>query len=107
MVNSVFTASFLGTIRDQVDRNFASDFTVQAIGGGLETPVPIGPDVRRQIAALPGAAVVAPLRSRFVKLPGTTHAPPTGSSSASTPSSSATSTGPRSGARAAPRRSRA
>jgi putative ABC transport system permease protein len=73
VVNSVFSASFLGTIRDQVNRNFARDVTVQQIGGGLQTgeSYPIPPSVQREVAALPGAGVVTPVQSRFVKLPGT------------------------------------
>ncbi len=73
VVNSVFSTSFLGTIRDQVDRNLARDFTVQAIGGGLETgeSYPIAPALRERIAALPQTAVVTPIRARLVKLPGT------------------------------------
>ena len=73
VVNSVFSTSFLGTVRDQVDQSFARDFTVQAIGGGVETgdSFQMTPDVARRIARLPGAAVVSPLRTRFVELPGT------------------------------------
>lgn len=73
VVNSVFSSSFLGTVRDQVDQSFAHDFTVQSIGGGVETgdSFQMTPDVARRIARLPGAAVVSPLRTRFVELPGT------------------------------------
>jgi len=73
VVNSVFASSFLGTIRDQVERNFASDFTVQAVGGGWETgeSYPITPRLQRRLAALPEAGAVVPVTSRFVKLPGT------------------------------------
>lgn len=73
VVNSVFSSSFLGTVRDQVDRSFAHDFTVQAIGGGVETgeSFQMTSDVARAIARLPGAAVVSPLRTRLVELPGT------------------------------------
>lgn len=73
VVNSVFTSSFLGTMRDQIDRGFARDLTVQAIGGGLSTgeQYPIAPALREQIARLPQAGVVTPVRARFVHLPGT------------------------------------
>lgn len=73
VVNSVFSTSFLGTVRDQVDQSFAHDFTVQSIGGGVETgeSFQMSPDVARQIGRLPGAAVVSPLRTRFVELPRT------------------------------------
>jgi putative ABC transport system permease protein len=73
VVNSVFSASFLGTIREQVDRSFAHDFTVQSIGGGPETgeSFQLAPGIGRQIARLPGAQVVSSLRTRFVALPRT------------------------------------
>jgi putative ABC transport system permease protein len=73
VVNSVFSASFLGTIREQVDRSFAHDFTVQSIGGGQETgeSFQLAPGVGRDIASLSGAQVVSSLRTRFVELPRT------------------------------------
>jgi putative ABC transport system permease protein len=73
VVNSVFSASFLGTIRDQVDRSFAHDFTVQSIGGGTETgeSFQLAPSVAREIARIPGTQVASTLRTRFVELPGT------------------------------------
>lgn len=73
VVNSVFSASFLGTIREQVDRSFAHDFTVQSIGGGLETgeSFQLAPGVAATIARIPGTRVVSTLRTRFVELPGT------------------------------------
>ena len=37
VVNSSMSASFVGTIEDQVDRAFARDFTVQAQGSGTLT----------------------------------------------------------------------
>ncbi|UGS36975.1 ABC transporter permease [Capillimicrobium parvum] len=73
VVNSVFTSSFLGTVRDQIDRGFARDLTVQAIGGGLATgeQYPIAPSLRERLARLPEAGVVTPVRARLVHLPGT------------------------------------
>jgi len=73
VVNSVFSSSFLGTIREQVDRSFAHDFTVQTIGGGTETgeTFQLAPAVAGEIARLPGAQTVSTLRTRFVELPGT------------------------------------
>jgi putative ABC transport system permease protein len=73
VVNSVFSASFMATIRSQVDRSFAHDFTVQSIGGGTETgeSYQLAPRVANEIARLRGAAVVSSLRTRFVELPGT------------------------------------
>jgi putative ABC transport system permease protein len=73
VVNSVFSASFLGTIREQVDRSFAHDFTVQSIGGGPETgeSFQLAPTVAGEIARLPGTQVASPVRTRFVELPNT------------------------------------
>jgi putative ABC transport system permease protein len=73
VVNSVFSASFLGTIRDQVDRSFAHDFTVQSIGGGPETgeSFQLAPAVAGEIARLPGTRAVSRVRTRLVELPGT------------------------------------
>lgn len=73
VVNSVFSESFLGTIREQVDRSFAHDFTVQSIGGGTQTgeSFQLAPGVAAEIAKLPGTQVVSSLRTRFVELPGT------------------------------------
>jgi putative ABC transport system permease protein len=76
VVNSVFSSSFLGTVREQVDRSFARDFTVQSIGGGIETgeAFQLAPAVAGEIAKLPGARVVSSLRTRLVELPGTNGA---------------------------------
>ncbi len=73
VVTSVFSASVLGTIREQVDRSFAHDFTVQSIGGGLETgeSFQLAPSVAGEISRLPAAQVVSSLRTRFVELPRT------------------------------------
>jgi len=73
VVNSVFSASFLGTIREQVDHSFAHDFTVQSIGGGAETgeSFQLAPEVAGEIARLPAARIVSSLRTRFVELPRT------------------------------------
>lgn len=80
VVNSVFSASFLGTIREQVDRSFAHDFTVQSIGGGQETgeSFQLAPGVAREVAGLRGTQVVSSLRTRFVELPRTHVESPNG-----------------------------
>jgi putative ABC transport system permease protein len=70
VVNSAMSASFLGTISDQIDSTYARDFTVQQTGrpidqgGGI-----IGPEVRRAIAAMPETAVATPVRMVFAKFP--------------------------------------
>jgi putative ABC transport system permease protein len=73
IVNSAMSASWLGTIRDQIDRNFARDFTVQAEGWTLEQGG--GPGVpktlERRIAAMPEVGAVSPVRSLMMELPGT------------------------------------
>jgi putative ABC transport system permease protein len=72
VVNSSMSASFVGTIEDQVDQAFARDFTVQAQGFTLEQGG--GPGVprsaQRSIEALPEAGTVAPLRAMPLELPG-------------------------------------
>jgi putative ABC transport system permease protein len=70
VVNSAMSASFLGTINDQVDQTYARDFTIQHTGLPIDQGGgPIGPSVRREIAALPGAGVVTPVRALIFKLP--------------------------------------
>jgi putative ABC transport system permease protein len=77
VVNSGLTSSFLGTIRDQVDQTYARDATVQPYGarpeeGGAQT---MDPAVRREIAALPGAGTVTPLRLTLIDMPRRRHVP--------------------------------
>ena len=70
VVNSAISASFLGTISDQVDQTYARDFTVQPIGQPLDQGGgPIAASVRRDVAQLPGVAVVTPERGIFFKFP--------------------------------------
>ena len=73
VVNSVFSTSFLATVRDQVNRSFAHDFTVQSIGGGTETgeSFQLAPRAAGEVSKLPAAKVVSSLRTRFVELPRT------------------------------------
>ena len=72
VVNSSISASFVGTIEDQVDKAFARDFTVQAQGFTIEQGG--GPGVPRSvqnaIEAMPEAGTVAPLRAMPLELPG-------------------------------------
>jgi putative ABC transport system permease protein len=72
VVNSSMSASFVGTIEDQVDKAFARDFTVQAQGFTIEQGG--GPGVPRSvqkaIEAMPEAGSVAPLRAMPLELPG-------------------------------------
>jgi putative ABC transport system permease protein len=77
VVNSGLTSSFLGTIREQVDQAYARDATVQPYGarleeGGAQT---MSPAVGREIAALPGAGTVTPLRLTLVEMPRRRHVP--------------------------------
>jgi putative ABC transport system permease protein len=71
-VNSAMSASFVGTIEDQVEKAFARDFTVQAQGFTIEQGG--GPGVPRSvqsaIEAMPEAGTVAPLRAMTLELPG-------------------------------------
>jgi putative ABC transport system permease protein len=72
VVNSGMSSSFMGSIEDQIDRNFARDFTVQPLGmpldAGGEQVVPSA--LRERIARMPETEVVTPLRSLYVDLPG-------------------------------------
>jgi putative ABC transport system permease protein len=71
VVNSSMSASFVGTIEDQVDKAFARDFTVQAQGFTIEQGG--GPGVPRSvqkaIEAMPETGTVAPLRAMPLDLP--------------------------------------
>lgn len=70
VVNTAMSASFLGTINKQVDQTYARDFTVQQTGLPIDQGGgPIAPNVRRDIAAMPEAGVVTPVRVLIFKLP--------------------------------------
>jgi putative ABC transport system permease protein len=77
VVNSGLTSSFLGTIRDQIDQAYARDATVQPYGArpeeaGSQT---MNASVRREIAALPRAGVVTPLRLTAIDMPRRDNVP--------------------------------
>jgi putative ABC transport system permease protein len=78
VVNASMSASFVGTIRDQLTQNFARDFNVQAQGYSLEQGG--GPGVparlRRKIAAMPEAGVVTPIRVVVSEMPQARDANP-------------------------------
>jgi putative ABC transport system permease protein len=72
VVNAAMSSSFMGSIHDQIDRNFARDFTVQPLGtplarGGEQT---VPRSLRARIERMPDARVVTPLRSLLLDLPG-------------------------------------
>ena len=71
VVNSSMSASFIGTIEDQVDRAFARDLTVKAEGFTIEQGG--GPGVPRSlqpaIEAMPEAGTVTPIRAMLLDLP--------------------------------------
>jgi putative ABC transport system permease protein len=77
VVNSGMTSSFLGTIRTQIDQAYVRDATVQPYGakledGGAQT---MKASVRREIAALPGAGIVTPVRLTAIYMPGSDKLP--------------------------------
>jgi len=78
VVNSAMSASFLGTISDQIDQTYARDFTIAPIGSTLQTAggQALSPDVANHIAGLPGAEVVTPVRATFLKLPKSSSSRP-------------------------------
>jgi putative ABC transport system permease protein len=71
VVNSSMSASFIGTIQDQVDKTFARDLTVKAQGFTIEQGG--GPGVPRSvqpaIEAMPEAGTVSPIRAMLLDLP--------------------------------------
>lgn len=73
VVNGVMTSSFVGSVRDQIERAYVFDLSVwprdwsPATSGAEQR---FDPGLRDRVAALPGAGVVAPLRSLYVELPG-------------------------------------
>jgi putative ABC transport system permease protein len=75
VVNSTFSASFMGTVSDQLTQTFARDFTVQATGNTLETGG--GPGVPKglaaRIASMPETRAVTPIRVLWMDLPGIDH----------------------------------
>jgi len=71
VVNSGLTSSFLGTIHQQIDQAYVRDATVQPYNarpeeGGAQT---MNASIRRELAALPGAGVVTPLRMTATTMP--------------------------------------
>ena len=80
VVNSSMSASFVGTVEDQVDKAFARDVTVQAQGFTIEQGG--GPGVPRSvqgaIEAMPETGTVAPLRALSLELPGINKGPAQG-----------------------------
>jgi putative ABC transport system permease protein len=73
VVNATMSASFLGSISDEIDAHFARDLTVQPLGySSYGAPAGgIAPSLRRQIADLPAAGTVTPQRIVYMQhLPG-------------------------------------
>jgi putative ABC transport system permease protein len=72
VVNSSMSASFVGTIEDQIGKAFARDFTVQAQGFTIEQGGGPGVprSVQRAIETMPEAGTVAPMRAMQLELPG-------------------------------------
>jgi putative ABC transport system permease protein len=73
VVNATVASSFVGSIRDELDRTLSRDLTVQPIGFQEAGPPQGGlsPRVARDIAALPQTGAVAARRSFWIQpLPG-------------------------------------
>jgi len=75
VVNASMSASFLGTLRAQVDANLARDFTLQEQGAALERGGGTGvPDALwDKVKAMPETQAVTPIRVLVTKLPGTSE----------------------------------
>jgi putative ABC transport system permease protein len=77
VVNTAMSASFLGSISDQIDQAYARDFTIQPAGQPLNTGGGPVPDlVHRRIAAMPDVAVATPVRGVLAELPGARSSQP-------------------------------
>ena len=73
MVNSSMSASFIGTIRDQLTQGFARDFNVQPQGYTIEDGG--GPGIPQRLVdkvqQMPEVAVATPVRAQVTTLPKT------------------------------------
>ena len=71
VVNEGMSQSFLGAIEDEIDAGYARDFTVQPLGGSLETggEQVVPAELRERIARMPETEVVTPVRSMLLDLP--------------------------------------
>jgi putative ABC transport system permease protein len=71
VVNSSMSASFIGTVRDQLTQNFARDFNVQPQGYSLEQGS--GPGIPQKLVdkvqEMPETAVATPVRAQQTTLP--------------------------------------
>lgn len=73
VVNSMMSASFVGSISDELDKRFARDLTVQPAGYSPWGPPTTGLDdsLKERIAALPEAGTVTPKRIVYMMhMPG-------------------------------------
>jgi putative ABC transport system permease protein len=76
VVNSMMSASFVGSISEELDNRFARDLTVQPAGYSPYGPPTTGLDdsLRERIAALPQAGTVTPKRIVYMMhLPGSSE----------------------------------
>jgi putative ABC transport system permease protein len=75
VVNASMSASFLGTLRDQIDANLARDFTIQSQGAALETGG--GPGVPNalwaKVRTMPETQAATPIRALVTTLPGSSE----------------------------------
>jgi putative ABC transport system permease protein len=70
VVNTAMSASFVGSIEDQIDQAYARDFTIQPAGTSLNQGGGPVPDlVRKRLGAMPDVAVATPVRGVLVELP--------------------------------------
>lgn len=73
VVNSSMSASFIGTVRDQLTQGFARDFNVQPQGYAIEQGS--GPGIPQKLVdkvrQMPEAAVATPVRAQLTTMPKT------------------------------------
>jgi putative ABC transport system permease protein len=73
VVNSSMSASFIGTVRDQLTQGFARDFNVQPQGYAIEQGGGPGISARlvERVHEMPEVAVATPIRAQVTTLPKT------------------------------------
>ena len=72
VVNATMARSFVTTIEQQITAGYERDLTIRPLGAGLEKggAQVVPKAVAREVAAVPQAGVVTPLRLAIVDLPG-------------------------------------
>lgn len=70
VVNASMSASFIGSVHDNINQTYARDVTIRPVGATTLSPRTISARGVRDVAALPDAGVVSPVRLVLAELPG-------------------------------------